>query len=237
MSPLTPQQDQVIALLMQGAKAFEAAQQVGVHRNTVSNWRRSCPEFQHAFADAQLEQSTYYRAQIANLGDSAIRELKAILKEPSSSLTLRAVVVILDRIIKPVPPPPLLPPIPEYQAESHQAPPGAPGTTDAPTPSEASGNPAGQPLETGPLAGKPEILHNRAQPCPISLNSARRLPLHPVGYRGHRTQGGPGRRTGCLPRRRRPKAATRKARRAGDRQSAPSWRTAVLRRKPSVSGS
>jgi len=151
MSPLTPQQDQVIALLMQGVKAVDAAAKVGVHRNTVSNWRRSCPEFQHAFADAQLEQSTYYRAQIANLGDSAIRELKSILKEPSSSLTLRAVVVILDRIIKPIPQPPLLPPIPEYLADAHEAP----------------ANPTDEAPKSG---GNPEnfgIPHNHAQSCTI----------------------------------------------------------------------
>jgi hypothetical protein len=72
MIPLTPKQGQVIALLMRGVKAADAPEKVGVHRNAVFNRRRSCPEFQHALADAQIEQSTYCRAQIANLGDSAI---------------------------------------------------------------------------------------------------------------------------------------------------------------------
>jgi len=43
---LSHQQLAVICALSGGATAIAAAEQAGVHRNTINNWRRNSPPFQ-----------------------------------------------------------------------------------------------------------------------------------------------------------------------------------------------
>ena len=50
---LSPQQLQVIDALSEGLNSTDAAALAGVHRNTVTNWRRTSLFFREALVDAQ----------------------------------------------------------------------------------------------------------------------------------------------------------------------------------------
>jgi hypothetical protein len=60
---LTPEQIAVISALSSGASMTEAAEEAGVHRNKIANWRRNQLPFQHALAEAQYDRALYYREQ------------------------------------------------------------------------------------------------------------------------------------------------------------------------------
>jgi hypothetical protein len=103
---LTAQQQHVLALLAQGSTVEAAADAVGVHRNTVSNWRRAgSPEFRSAWQSAQIEQAAYWRDQLQLLGDVAVESLLHVLQDPktSPSVRLKASLAVLNVISKPVP--------------------------------------------------------------------------------------------------------------------------------------
>jgi hypothetical protein len=65
------QQLAVICALSCGATATEAAEQAGVHRNTISNWRRNALPFQYAFAHAQYDRALLFREKAEALADLA----------------------------------------------------------------------------------------------------------------------------------------------------------------------
>jgi hypothetical protein len=103
---LTAQQQHVLALLAQGSTVEAAAEAVGVHRNTVSNWRRAgSPEFRSAWQSAQIEQAAYWRDQLQLLGDVAVESLLHVLQDPktSPSVRLKASLAVLNVISTPAP--------------------------------------------------------------------------------------------------------------------------------------
>jgi len=103
---LTTQQQHVLALLAQGSTVGAAAKAAGVHRNTVSNWRRAgSPEFRNAWQSAQVEQAAYWRDQIQVLGDVAVASILCILEDPRTtpSVRLKASLAILNVIATPAP--------------------------------------------------------------------------------------------------------------------------------------
>src|SRR6266568_1375016 len=93
---LSSQQLAVICALSSGATMTTAAEQAGVHRNTIANWRRNDLPFQHGFAHAQYDRALYFREKLEDLVDLAIQSLRDILADPkaSPSVKLRAVLTI-----------------------------------------------------------------------------------------------------------------------------------------------
>ena len=103
---LSTQQQHVLALLAQGSTVGAAAKAAGVHRNTVSNWRRAgSPEFRNAWQSAQVEQAAYWRDQIQVLGDVAVTSILCVLEDPRTtpSVRLKASLAILNVIATPPP--------------------------------------------------------------------------------------------------------------------------------------
>jgi hypothetical protein len=103
---LTTQQQHVLALLAQGNTVSAAAKAAGVHRNTVSNWRRAgSPEFRNAWQSAQLDQAAFWRDHLQLLGELAVKALMNILQDPktSPSVRLKASLAVLNVIATPAP--------------------------------------------------------------------------------------------------------------------------------------
>jgi hypothetical protein len=103
---LSKQQQHVLALLAQGSTVAAAAEAVGVHRNTVSNWRRAgSPEFRSAWQSAQLDQAAYWRDLLQLLGDAAVKAILHVLLDTktSPSVRLKASLAVLNVIATPAP--------------------------------------------------------------------------------------------------------------------------------------
>ena len=100
---LTPQQFTVICALSHGATAADAAQQAGVHRNTIANWRRNTLPFQYALAHAQYDRALLFREKAEALADLAIGNIRQILTDPESpaAIRLRASLAILQIVSTP----------------------------------------------------------------------------------------------------------------------------------------
>jgi preprotein translocase subunit SecA len=105
-SGLSAQQIAVIDALSNGVTATEAAAQVGIHRNTISNWRRNDFAFQHAFADAQYDRALFHRERAESLADKAYAALEALLADTNTPATVRlkAALYILEKASTPPPP-------------------------------------------------------------------------------------------------------------------------------------
>ena len=54
---LSPQQFAFISALSSGVNTTRAAEQAGIHRNTMNVWRRDSPPFQHALAEALADRA------------------------------------------------------------------------------------------------------------------------------------------------------------------------------------
>jgi len=100
---LTPQQFTVICALSSGATAADAAEQAGVHRNTIANWRRNTLPFQYALAHAQYDRALLFREKAEALADLAIENIRKILTDPESpaAIRLRASLAILQIVSTP----------------------------------------------------------------------------------------------------------------------------------------
>jgi hypothetical protein len=81
---VSPQQFDVICALSSGATITAAAEAAGIHRNTIVNWRRNSPPFQHAFAHAQYDRALFFREKTEGLVDLAFQTLQAILVDPGT---------------------------------------------------------------------------------------------------------------------------------------------------------
>jgi transposase-like protein len=94
---LTDPQLKVLNDLVSGISVSEAARAAGVHRNTVTNWRRQNPEFALYLSEALEERAIHYREELEALTFKAIRVLRTILNdvEASPSLRLRAAQAVL----------------------------------------------------------------------------------------------------------------------------------------------
>lgn len=178
---LSPQQLSVICALSSGVTTTTAAQEAGIHRNTVSNWRRNSLPFQHALADAHYDRALYYREKLEDLVDLAIETLRESLTDPNTpaSVRQRAALAIITTAITPPPPKKqvqldiekiVVHPNPVAVTEDQLAPaPANPHneaqpTAAAPAPAADSPQPAHNPAQ--PTAAAPA--HNPAQPTPVA---------------------------------------------------------------------
>jgi hypothetical protein len=108
---LSVQQLAVICALSSGATMNVAADQAGVHRNTIANWRRNSLPFQQGFAHAQYDRALYYREKVEDLIDLAIQSLHDILSDPKAppSVKLKAALAVITTAS--------MPPAPKKQVE------------------------------------------------------------------------------------------------------------------------
>jgi transposase-like protein len=102
---LTPDQHHVLALLAEGQSLTAAAEAVGVHRNTVRNWRRSVPAFAREIEFAIREQALVWHEASLTLAPKAALVLEEILNDPaaSASIRLRAALAVLKMAAEPQP--------------------------------------------------------------------------------------------------------------------------------------
>jgi hypothetical protein len=105
-SILTAEQLIVISAMSTGASAIEAAAEAGLHRNTISNWRRNSLPFQHALAEAQYDRALYYREQAEALIPQAFDAINQILADPKTpaSVRLKAALALIQLATTPPPP-------------------------------------------------------------------------------------------------------------------------------------
>jgi uncharacterized protein YchJ len=95
---LSTQQLAVICALSSGATMTSAAEQAGIHRNTVLNWRRNCLPFQYGLANAQYDRALYFRERMEAEFDVAIQCLHQILTDPNApaSVRLKAALAVIN---------------------------------------------------------------------------------------------------------------------------------------------
>ena len=97
-SVLSKQQIEVISALSNGVNMTAAAEQAGVHRNTIAYWRRNSPPFQHALSHAQYDRAMLHREKTEDLVDLAFKTIQEILADPkaSPSVRLKAALAIIQ---------------------------------------------------------------------------------------------------------------------------------------------
>ena len=102
---LTPEQHHILALLAEGRSLTEAAAEVGIHRNTVRNWRRTVPAFARECEFAIQEQALVWHEHALQLAPRAAAVLNEILHDPavSPALRLRAALAVLKMAANPQP--------------------------------------------------------------------------------------------------------------------------------------
>ncbi len=103
---LTPGQHHILALLAEGHSISQAAESVGVHRNTVRDWRRSVPAFAREMEFAVREQALVWQQHSVELAPRAAQVLSETLENPdiSPALQLRAALAILKMASTTAPP-------------------------------------------------------------------------------------------------------------------------------------
>jgi uncharacterized protein YecA (UPF0149 family) len=96
----TPQQTAALDALVTGATLTQAAEQAGVHRNTIANWRRESADFQMALANAQYDRALYFREKAESMADLAFEAIRSVLTDPkaSPSTRLKAALAILKTV-------------------------------------------------------------------------------------------------------------------------------------------
>lgn len=104
---LTPHQHQVLALLAEGHTLTHAAKVVGLHRNTIRNWRRAVPAFARETEFAVREQALVWHEQSLELAPRAAEVLHDTLHNPDIKphLRLRAALAVLKIAADPQPRP------------------------------------------------------------------------------------------------------------------------------------
>jgi hypothetical protein len=95
---LSPAQAQVIAALAQGRTVTAAAQDAGLHRNTIYNWFHE-PAFQTAADEAQREYIATLSDGMRDLAALAVETLRSLLEDPKTppAVRLRAALAVLQR--------------------------------------------------------------------------------------------------------------------------------------------
>jgi uncharacterized protein YecA (UPF0149 family) len=89
MTDLTAQQHRIISLLAQGQSISDAAAAENLHRNTITNWRRTNPTFAQALDSALTEQRQYWQEQATRLAPLAMRAIEDCLTNPNAAPSLR----------------------------------------------------------------------------------------------------------------------------------------------------
>src|SRR5215813_13613968 len=156
---LTTQQLVVISALSSGATVTAAAQEAGVHRNTINNWRRDCVAFKVALSDAQYDRALYFRERCEGLVDLAMNAIQEILADPKTpaSVRLRAALAITQ--IAAAPPAPKKP-VELAITDLIQPVPASPAQTDPKMMKSAKQ----EPPAPQPSAQTPQKVMNSVQP-------------------------------------------------------------------------
>ncbi len=96
---LSPAQEQVISLLSEGRTVSAAAEAAGIHRNTVSLWRRTVPVFERALAAAHYDRTLLWRDLAESHIELAIATIRDLIADPKTpaSVRLRASLALLSR--------------------------------------------------------------------------------------------------------------------------------------------
>jgi len=173
---LSPQQLAVICALSNGATLTAAAAEAGLHRNTITGWRRNSLPFQHALADAQYDRAMLYREKMEELVDLAVEALQQILSDPAASpnVRLKAALAVVTLAAKP--------PEPKRQVELlieevKVAPAPIPVRTPAPVPPQPQPQQTDTPLHNSAQApirrDHPKVGRNELCPCGSTLKFKR----------------------------------------------------------------
>ena len=95
---LSPVQAQVIAAFAQGRTVTAAAQEAGLHRNTIYNWLHD-PAFQTAADEAQREYIATLSDGMRDLAALAVETLRSLLEDPKTppAVRLRTALAVLQR--------------------------------------------------------------------------------------------------------------------------------------------
>ncbi len=99
---VTPQQAQVIALIVAGTTQTEAAAVVGITPETISRWKGGDAHFIAALTDAQQTKWLAGTAKLEDLAADALAALGELLQDEDPKIKLQAVKVWLDN--RPAPP-------------------------------------------------------------------------------------------------------------------------------------
>ena len=96
----TAQQQQVLVLLAQGKSINAAAEAVGIHRNTIANWRRSSESFRNHWHTMQYEQAMHWRDELQSIAHVAVDAiLKTLTDEKTpASVRLRAALAVIGKV-------------------------------------------------------------------------------------------------------------------------------------------
>ena len=94
---LTTPQHQVLTLIATGFTATAAAEQAGVHRNTVTNWLKN-ETFRTSLEQARFEKQTLFWDQAETLVLEALSNLRDLVHDPGvpPSIRLKAILAMLD---------------------------------------------------------------------------------------------------------------------------------------------
>jgi SEC-C motif len=114
---LTPVQHHVLSLLAQGSSVTEAAAAAEIHRNTITNWRRTVPAFARELEFAGRERSLFWHDQAANLAQKAIEVMTAILNDETAAPSLRLRVALKVVGMASAPRPESIRPFPAFAAQ------------------------------------------------------------------------------------------------------------------------
>src|SRR6266849_8994033 len=95
---LSPAQAQVIAALAQGRTVTAAAQEAGLHRNTIYNWYHE-PAFKTAVEEAQSEYVAILSDGMRDLAALALDTLRNLLEDPKTppAVRLKTALAVLQR--------------------------------------------------------------------------------------------------------------------------------------------
>jgi preprotein translocase subunit SecA len=139
-----------------------AAAAAGIHRNTITYWRRTSALFRNALDHAHYDKALFIREEAENHVAEAYAAIRAILNNPSTSdsVRLNAARYIIDKASTP--------PLPKqevaYRIESFSADNlGRPAQSPASYPAPDRNPAIGFESQNPPKPQKPEIVHTPAQ--------------------------------------------------------------------------
>jgi transcriptional regulator with XRE-family HTH domain len=100
----TAEQHNALSLLAEGLSQQQIAEDIGVHRNTIRNWRRTSPTFSREWDIAEWERIQLGRERAIETGLIASNTLMSIMQNVNVApgVRLRAAITILKIAAEPV---------------------------------------------------------------------------------------------------------------------------------------